>query len=369
MSRLFISYIKRALPLKQLALLLILSVFAIVAGFMFYANLSKDIQVSDNGKPIVVKTMGVDVEQALDRIGISIGPYDYISTPLNTVLDTNALNVVNIKRAVSVNLTVDGELKKVMSYRDTVEEVIKDNGITMGSLDRYEGVAPFDAVKKDMDIRVIRIKEEILAEKEEIPFAVVEQPNKTMNDGETKVVNPGENGIREKYFKITYEDGKPVSRTFVNEKVSKLPIDKIIQFGTVMNFHNSRGELVRYTKVLKGMRATAYTSSFADTGKNPGHPQFGITYSGLKAREGVIAVDPRVIPIGTKVYVEVPGSAPDYGFAIAADTGSAIKGNIIDLYFDTSKQANNWGVRKVVVYILNEQNDSRWKQNDDPCKK
>jgi uncharacterized protein YabE (DUF348 family) len=366
MNRFYISYIKRALPLKQLALLLILSAFAITAGFMWYNNLSKDIQVLDNGKPMVVKTMGVDLEQALDAIDISVKPYDYVSIPINTVLDTDTMTVVSIKRAVPVNLMIDGQLKKVMSYRDTIDEVVRDNGITMGPLDRFQGATSGDSVEANMKVEVVRVKEEVLAEKEEIPFDVVEKPSKTMNDGETQVVNAGVSGLKEKYYKITYENGKPIDRTFINEKVVKLAINQVVEYGTVLNFKNSRGELVRYSKALN-MRATAYTSSYADTGKNPGDPHFGITYSGLKAREGIIAVDPKVIPLGTKVYVEVPGSAPDYGFAIAADIGSAIKGKHIDLYFDTSSLVGRWGSRSVMVYVLNEQNDSRWKQNNSPC--
>ncbi len=365
MNEFYVAYIKRALPLKQLALLFILSAFAITAGSMLYTRLSKDVQVFDNGKPMVVKTMGVDVEQALAHVDIVVGPEDYISTSLDTVLDTEALNVINIKRAVQVNLEVDGQPRKVMTYKDTVEEVVSDNGITTGPLDRYDGVSPTDKVVADMDIRLIRVKEEILTEKEEIPYDVVEQPNKAMNNGMTQTIINGENGVKEKYYKITYEDGKPVNRTFVNEQVVKQPVNKVVEYGTVLNFKNSRGEVVRYSKVMK-MKATAYTASFADTGKNPGDHGFGITYTGLKVREGVIAVDPKVIPLGTKVYVEVPGSAPDYGFAVAADIGSAIKGNLIDVYFDTTATAQKWGRRNVVVYILNEQSDARWKQNDEP---
>ena len=365
MNGLYVNYIKRALPLKQLALLLILSTFAITAGFILYNNLSKDIKILDNGKPTVVKTMGVDVEQALSGLDITIGPGDYISKPINSVLNTDGLNVISIKRAVPVNLTIDGRHQTVMSYKDTVEEVVKENGIDMGPLDRYEGVDPNDPVEAGIDIKVVRVKEEILTEQEEIPFTVVQKPNNAMNDGETKVVNEGTSGIKEKYYKITYEDGKTVDRSFVNEKIIKTAISKVVEFGTVMNFKNSRGEVVRYSKALK-MKATAYTASYVDTGKNPGDHGFGVTYSGIKVREGVIAVDPKVISLGTKVYVEVPGSTPDYGFAVAADIGSAIKGNLIDLYFDTPSMVKKWGRRNVVVYILNEQSDTRWKQNDAP---
>lgn len=366
MNSLFLTFIKRALPLKQLAVLLVLSASAITAGIKVYQKISKEVQIIDNGKPIRVKTMGNSVADTLEMLDISIRPDDYISMAPDTALDSEALNVINIKRAVPVNILVDGQLREVWAYKDTVEEVIADNGITLNPLDRYEGVSANDRIQEGMKIQVVRVSEEIIAEQSEIPFTIVQKPNDVMNEGETRTVVNGENGIREKYYKLTYEDSKPVSRIFINEKIVKEPVNKIVEYGTVLNFRNHRGDLVRYKDVIK-MKATAYTSSFEDTGKNPGHPQFGITYTGLKAREGIIAVDPKVIPLGTKVYVEVPGSAPDYGFAIAGDIGSAIKGNLIDLYFDSPQKVRQWGKRTVNVYILNEQNDTRWKENDNPC--
>lgn len=367
MNGLYLAFIKRALPLKQLAVLLVLTAFAVTAGIKTYQSLSKDVQIIDNGKPITVRTMSDNVAETLEMLDISIRPDDYISMAPDTEMDSEALNVISIKRAVPVNILVDGQLKEVWSYKDTVEEVVADNGITLNPLDRYEGVDAKDKIKEGMNIRIVRVSEEIIAEQTEIPFTVVEKPNNVMNEGETKVVVNGENGIREKYYKLTYEDNRPVSREFVNEKIIKEPVSKVVEYGTVLNFRNHRGDLVRYKDVIK-MKATAYTSSYEDTGKHPDHPAFGITYTGLKAREGVIAVDPKVIPLGTKVYVEVPGPAPDYGFAIAADIGSAIKGKLIDLYFDTKEEVRKWGRRDVVVYILNEQNDTRWKENNNPCK-
>ncbi|NBD26154.1 3D domain-containing protein [Paenibacillus glycinis] len=106
------------------------------------------------------------------------------------------------------------------------------------------------------------------------------------------------------------------------------------------------------TKNLHHMQvvATGYTAGVESTGKKPGHPQYGITYSGVKVRRdfvSTIAADPKVFPIGTVLYV------PGYGYGIVADTGSAIKGRKIDLYFETRKQVfKQWGKRKVTVYVL-----------------
>jgi len=349
-----------------MALLLLIVMLAVTAGVVLYGRLSKEIRIIDNGKSIVVRTMGASVGQALDQAGIAVEQYDYMSVAMDTPLKPDSLTEVTIKRAIPVILTVDGQTRTVMSYRDTVEELLEDNGIVLGPLDRFDGVSPDDPLTEEMEIRVIRVEERIVTEEEQIPYQVVEQPNKIMNEGESQIVVEGENGIREKRYKITYEDGKYVSREFIGEAVVKEPVNRIVEYGTVPNFITSRGERVRYSKALK-MRATAYTNSFEDTGKNPGDPGYGITYTGLAARTGIVAVDPKVIPLGSKLYIEVPGPAPDYGFAIAGDIGGAIKGNMIDLFFNTPGEVRRWGVRNVVVYILNEQDDNRWKQNYNPC--
>ncbi|GKT13853.1 DUF348 domain-containing protein, partial [Aduncisulcus paluster] len=91
------------------------------------------------------------------------------------------------------------------------------------------------------------------------------------------------------------------------------------------------------------MRSTAYDLSFESCGKYPDHPQYGITYSGTKARPGVVAVDPRVVKLGSKLYVESMDRSADYGFAKAEDTGSAIKGNRIDLFIENRSQALRYG--------------------------
>lgn len=96
--------------------------------------------------------------------------------------------------------------------------------------------------------------------------------------------------------------------------------------------------------------ATGYTAGVESTGKKPGHPQYGITYSGVKVRRdfvSTIAADPSIFPIGTLLYI------PGYGYGVVADTGSAIKGYKIDLYFDTISQVyQEWGKRSVEVEIV-----------------
>ncbi len=110
-----------------------------------------------------------------------------------------------------------------------------------------------------------------------------------------------------------------------------------------------------YLKTID-VKATAYCLCKKCCGKSPSNPNYGVTASGLRIIPGqemkVVASDPSVIPLGTNVYIEGLYGAKDYGYAIVADTGSAIKNLKIDLYMDTHQMALNWGVKTVRVYIL-----------------
>ncbi len=117
------------------------------------------------------------------------------------------------------------------------------------------------------------------------------------------------------------------------------------------------GTLIEYEGVLQ-LEATAYCSCYDCCGKYPGNKWYGITATGTKAKVGTIAVDPKVIPLGTKVYIEGLNGAKNYGYATAEDTGGAIKGGIIDLYFNTHKETINWGRQQVKVYILKDTSQS-----------
>jgi 3D (Asp-Asp-Asp) domain-containing protein len=127
---------------------------------------------------------------------------------------------------------------------------------------------------------------------------------------------------------------------------------------------NLDGDLSKYSAVE--VVATGYSAGKESTGKNPGHPEYGITFSGLKViRDGkalsTIAADPKVFPLGTVLFI------PGYGYGVVADTGSAIKGKKIDLYFNTRNQVyEQWGKKTVKVFVVKEGtgiiNEGIWNQ-------
>lgn len=137
-------------------------------------------------------------------------------------------------------------------------------------------------------------------------------------------------------------------RDVVVERLSKLKSRKelIEQNKKFPMLHADASQFLDSVEVV----ATGYYAGVESTGKRPGHPEYGITFSGVKVRQGVlstIAADPKVFALGTIIYI------PGYGYGIVADTGSAIKGKKIDLYFETKDQIyKEWGKRTVNVFVV-----------------
>ncbi|PLR92636.1 3D domain-containing protein [Bacillus sp. T33-2] len=112
-------------------------------------------------------------------------------------------------------------------------------------------------------------------------------------------------------------------------------------------------ETINFSKYpKKTIVATGYTAGVESTGKSPGHPEYGITYSGVKVKRDLystVAADLNIFPIGTVLWI------PDYGFGVVADKGGAIKGNKVDLYYDTVKDVyEQWGKKTLEVYVIEE---------------
>jgi len=345
--------IKRYFSLKKFAIGLLAVVISVLAGVGLYSNMKKEVIIYDDGKKVVIKTIKSTVNDALSQVGIRLGPDDYINIKPQTELQKKKTNEIHIKRAVPINVVIEGKQDKIMTTAETVKDALADKSIKLNAMDKIIGANQNDKIVKDMKFSIVRVKEEIVSEEIPIPYKTISKDNPKLNHGIRRSVREGTEGKKERVYKVVTEDGKEVERTLLKENVTLNPVDKIVEEGTMLGHKTSRGDTIRYDKVLN-MRATAYTASYADTGKHPGHPEFGITYTGVKARKGIIAVDPKVIPLGTKVYVEVVGDTPDYGYAVAADIGSAIKGDLIDLYFDSQSFVNKWGCKRVKVYILSE---------------
>ena len=166
-----------------------------------------------------------------------------------------------------------------------------------------------------------------------------------------EVVQKGSDGLKKSVYQECFVDGELIQRTLEEEIVYKDPVDEIIEVGTKERTVATSRSGFRFNNEMD-MVATAYDLSYESCGKYPDDPYYGITASGAKAQPGTVAVDPSVIPLGTKLYIASTDGSPDYGFATALDTGSAIKGYRVDLFMEDNQDALNFGIRPVKVYIL-----------------
>jgi len=232
----------------------------------------------------------------------------------------------------------------VMSFIVTYD-INEKNEKHFAFADTLDGLSPVIAAS---DEPISEIKYDIIREGVEHETKIVKNDNQF--EGYEKIIQNGSDGMKKSVYQEIYVNGEMKSKDLEEEIVYKEPVDKIVEVGTKKHLVTSRGGF-RYSNELVLM-ATAYDLSYESTGKSPGDPGYGITASGAKAQPGTVAVDPRVIPLGTKLYIASIDGSPDYGFATAQDTGGAIKGNKIDLFMENSNDCDNFGRRQVKVYIL-----------------
>lgn len=210
-------------------------------------------------------------------------------------------------------------------------------------------------VESDGDKDIV-VRTEMVTAESVINNSTIEIPADDLYEGETIVSVKGNKGITKETYNVRFENDVEVSRVLVHSEVVSKPVDSIVYVGTKkksivhdveIDTTKPEGNL-RYIDVI----ASAYDLSYASCGKRPGDRGYGITASGMRAQVGVVAVDPRVIPLGTRLYIEAVDGSWVYGNAIAGDTGGAIKGNRVDLFFDTYDECIKFGRRKARVYIL-----------------
>ena len=181
---------------------------------------------------------------------------------------------------------------------------------------------------------------------EEIPFNTVKRLNTSLDAGKTVTVREGQAGQLTKTVKVKYVNGEATETTVLSEVVSVNPVDKIVEYGSSKEEISASAKGFTYKYVIE-CEATAYDLSPEENGGYGGQ-----TATGVPLDKGVIAVDPRVIPLGSRVYIEALDGSWSYGYAVAADTGGAIKGKRVDLCYRTRSECIQFGRRKCRVYVL-----------------
>lgn len=336
-------------------------VCAVTTGAVYDATAKKitlcEINVYENSENVTsIKTRQQTVDAFISENNLIIGEYDNLS-----VLTSDSLYdemEIRIRRGKPVTIiTSEGE-KKGSTTKLTVEEAAVENGIILN--DNDEIVPDRKAqVTDNMVITITSVSAEDITVEENVPFETITQNDDNLYKGDKKVITEGQAGLKDVVYRVTYRNGVETAREWVSENVKTAPTNKVVASGTKQRevevkeiTSRSTGELssrgdMRYSKKIN-VTATAYDPSPAQNGGS------STTATGMKPRFGVIAVDPRVIPLGSRVYIESSdgGQSWVYGYAIAGDTGGAIKGNKIDLCYNTASEVRKFGRRSATIYVL-----------------
>jgi len=328
-------------------IMLLAFVLFVATALFFLPNWNKTLLVSDGGLENELETRCKTVAEALDEAGYELKPSDQIYPDGNSKL-TNGMTI-KIKRAFAVIIEDEGETKEVYTLGPLVENVLAEEGLTLNNGDIVEPA--LDAsIERGETISITRVREETVFSQEIFPYKIETRKNPDWGIDESEIIQEGEDGIKLVTYLVTYENGVLTDEKKVREEILVEPVTEIIEKGDGRLLVASRGNM-RFKKSMT-MTSTAYDLSVESCGKTPDHPEYGITYSGTRAKKGTVAVDPSVIPLGTRLYIESLDGRSDYGFAVAEDTGSAVKGNIIDLFMESEADVAAYGKRKVRVYIL-----------------
>ncbi|WP_026562431.1 G5 and 3D domain-containing protein [Bacillus sp. J37] len=303
---------------------------------------AKPIKVAMGDERRTIWTTADTVKELIQQEDIDVTEHDRIEPALDTVIK-NDLSLT-IDKAFQITLNVGEEEKQhVWTTSTTVADFLKNQDVQLNELDKVEP-ALTDELTEKSNVTVTRIEKVTDVVEEPIAFNVVEKKDDNIEKGVQKVINSGKEGKQEKHYEVTIENGQEVTRKLLKTETVQKSEDRVVALGTKVVQTSTTVASRGNDSVSKEF----YVNSTAYTANCNGCSGTTATGVNLKANPNakVIAVDPNVIPLGTKVYVE------GYGYAVAADTGSAIKGNKIDVFLSSKSAAYRWGSKRVKIKIL-----------------
>ena len=283
--------------------------------------------------------------------GLSFGGLSVLAEPGRVPSSSPALATP----AYHVCVNADGESTDITMLDGTVDTALTFAGVTLGAQDEMN-VSAADEVYDGMVINVDRVMYRQRTEVETVPFESVTEFTYDLKPGESKVKQEGANGTTEYVYEERIVNGTLDKTTKTGETVLKEPVNEIVQKGKLAPGAtmsplpydielDKNGNPVHYSKVYTGS-ATAYTNDRGLCGTT--------TSIGLKAQVGVVAVDPKVIPYGTELYIVSCDGSYIYGYAIAGDTGGAMRAGtaIVDLFMNTYEDCVQFGRRNCNLYVI-----------------
>lgn len=336
---------------------ILLASATLVSSIFISSNLSAVNVTDGNETHQVISSKRKSSVEIINQAGFALSDNDVYSVN-NT---DSSVKAIKIFRAFDLTVVDGGEKKTVSAVSGTVEEALLNAGIELPDSDDVVSVDLQAEAEEDMVVKIDRVKYVKETTTKKISFKTVTKNDSTLASGKTKVSVEGVDGSKDVTTTKKYVNGKLVD-TKVTEKVTKKAVDKVVLKGTKKAATTSKtttnnakatvntdsktltinGKSVSYSKVLTGS-GTAYTA-----------PRGSLTSTGQTVAVGRVAVNPRVIPYGTRLYITTVDGSYTYGYAVAADTGGALRNGsaIVDLFYNTERECVNFGRRQVKIYIL-----------------
>lgn len=297
------------------------------------------------GEPTRVSfvTTAPTLGRALTEAGYVLYEADRVWPPPGTLLKPGQSTEVTIERATPVTVLADGLTFETRTHQTSISGLLNELGLALVGHD-YVVPESGATLQGGEQVRVVRVREETHEEDIPIVYQTITVPDPDLELDQQRVIQEGSAGVLRRQVRVRTEDGAEVSRVVVGEWVSRQPQAHVVGYGTriVIRTLETPDGIIRYWRKLTVL-ATSYSPLTAGH-KQPGDPFFGLSATGAEVRRGVIAVDPRVISLGTWMYV------PGYGVGRALDVGGAVKGLRIDLGYEDEYLVtwNTW----VEVYLI-----------------
>lgn len=310
--------------------------------------------ITDGNRVLVHTTFHTDPAAILNEAGLALDPDDTYTTQAGL-----GISEITVRRRQTVNVDYCGEQLQVAAYSETVGELL--TRINIPVLDDTTVSAALDSVTYDgMALTISRSVRNQQTYTTPVSHETRYCYDSSLPKGETQVLTKGVDGQMLCTASVEYVNGRETNRTILSQLVTQQPVDEVIAVGTGANTpmpHKAQdapiikdgliitgtGEVLTYTQELQTV-GTAYSRD--------GRRCF--TYSGTVVDLGSVAVDPAVIPIGTRMFIVSNDGEYVYGIATAEDIGYGVDGYRVDLYMATTEEALQFGRRPCKVYILGE---------------
>jgi 3D (Asp-Asp-Asp) domain-containing protein/uncharacterized protein YabE (DUF348 family) len=305
---------------------------------------TKNVNIVVGSSRATLTTRAETVGAALASAGVRVGSRDVVSPSVAS--SVRAGMTVTVRKPVPVVVVAGRDSFPVQVVGTTVADAIAAAGLDPGAgLVTQPGLTA--AIVPGMRITATDVFTRIVSRETTVPFPTVKVIDPGLRRGAVRVTVKGSPGRKMSIYESLVTGGREGKRRLRAQRVLQAPVQRVVAVGVAASSKSHSAPLLRVARMRAAEIPTGGdTMRVVATAYSAWHGSSDRTATGVLAERGVIAVDPRVIPLGTRMYV------PGYGYGIAADTGGAIKGARIDLCYDSESEVVAWGRRPVLVYFV-----------------